>query len=113
MLALGVTLLLSSVVHAADMPSLPSRDSLVVLPLLRKFSSADHFKSILKILGEEDMDLGSVFLDTAFKLTDNSMIFVFASTDGNTVYSITHASLDKSRGYSETLYQNWQALKNR
>jgi hypothetical protein len=70
--------------------TLPSRDPLVVIPLLRQITARDNFARIDQILGRRDLDDSTEFIDAIYQLTDASSIEVKASLDGTTIYYIHH-----------------------
>jgi hypothetical protein len=108
--ALAVTLLLAVFAHATDASSLPSRKASVVLPLLKQFSSKNGYAKILQILGKEDLDDGSAFLNCIFKLDDGTSIEVEASPNGKPVYYI-HRRLNDGANGIQVIYENVQVIK--
>lgn len=66
----------SVAVVAGNAPRLPSRDPVVVVPLLQSFTAGKAYKDVVAILGKADLDVGGASPSATFRLSDGSSIHV-------------------------------------
>jgi hypothetical protein len=83
-------LLLTGFVHGDGPPILPSRKAIIVLPLLKRFSSKDTYSKIETILGKPDVDIGSGIYIYVFRLDDSTSVTV-GTPDRISVFGIKRA----------------------
>jgi hypothetical protein len=86
-------------IHAAP---LPSRDPQVVVPMLRAWHEHGSFARLERILGKPDVDIGSAFSITLFRLADGTSIYVKATPSRNRIYTISRRA---PGGLAQTLYE--------
>ena len=97
--------------QAHGKPKLPSRESAVVIPLLRAFTAANTYADVVVILGKPELNSGSAGPDAIFALTDGSHINVRAF--GSKIRDITLHPPQRAviSGRGEFLYRgktsNW------
>jgi len=89
---LPVLLLALALPLAARADALPSRDPQVVVPLLRAWHEHGSFAHLEHILGRPDMDIGSAFSITVFRLNDGTSVYVKAAPGRERIYTISRSS---------------------